>query len=80
MEVETKATTLKLTVRCQFCDTWNRIEAGKVTAGPKCGNENESSHGTPSETASALAPSKGCGQPFYCLSSVKVPTQLWLRR
>ena len=37
MEAETKAATLKLTVRCQFCDTWNRIEAGKVTAGPKCG-------------------------------------------
>jgi thioredoxin 2 len=37
MEVETKAATLKLTVRCQFCDTWNRIEASKVAAGPKCG-------------------------------------------
>ena len=37
MEAETKAATLKLTVRCQFCATWNRIEAGKVTAGPKCG-------------------------------------------
>ena len=37
METETKATTKKLTVRCQFCDTWNRIDAGKVTAGPKCG-------------------------------------------
>lgn len=37
MEAETKATTRKLTVRCQFCDTWNRIAADKVTAGPKCG-------------------------------------------
>jgi thioredoxin 2 len=37
METETKAPTQKLTVRCQFCDTWNRIDAGKVTAGPKCG-------------------------------------------
>ncbi len=37
MEAETKTTTQKLTVRCQFCDTWNRIDAGKVTAGPKCG-------------------------------------------
>ena len=37
METETKATTKKLTVRCQFCDTWNRIDASKVTAGPKCG-------------------------------------------
>lgn len=42
METETKATepkapSQKLTVRCQFCNTWNRIAAEKVTAGPKCG-------------------------------------------
>ncbi|HMJ16758.1 MAG TPA: thioredoxin [Gemmatimonadaceae bacterium] len=37
MEAEAKTTTQKLTVRCQFCVTWNRIEAGKVTSGPKCG-------------------------------------------
>lgn len=37
METETKAPTQKLTVRCQFCNTWNRIDASKVTAGPKCG-------------------------------------------
>jgi thioredoxin 2 len=37
METETKAVPQKLTVRCQFCNTWNRIDAGKVTAGPKCG-------------------------------------------
>ena len=37
METDTKAVTQKLTVRCQFCNTWNRIEATKVTAGPKCG-------------------------------------------
>jgi thioredoxin 2 len=43
MEAETKtepektAQTRKLTVRCQFCNTWNRIDAGKVTDGPKCG-------------------------------------------
>jgi len=37
METEAEPITKKLTVRCQFCDTWNRIEAGKVTAGPKCG-------------------------------------------
>ncbi len=36
METET-ATIKKLTVCCQFCDTWNRIDASKVTAGPKCG-------------------------------------------
>jgi thioredoxin 2 len=42
METESKtaeptAPNRKLTVRCQFCNTWNRIEAEKVTAGPKCG-------------------------------------------
>ena len=37
METETKAPSLKLTVRCQFCNTWNRIDASKVTDGPKCG-------------------------------------------
>jgi len=37
MEIDTKAITQKLTVRCQFCNTWNRIDATKVTAGPKCG-------------------------------------------
>src|ERR1700680_3173214 len=37
METETKEATKKLTVRCQFCNTWNRIDATKVTAGPKCG-------------------------------------------
>jgi thioredoxin 2 len=37
METETKEAVQKLTVRCQFCNTWNRIDATKVTAGPKCG-------------------------------------------
>ena len=37
METDTKAVTQKLTVRCQFCNTWNRVDATKVTAGPKCG-------------------------------------------
>jgi thioredoxin 2 len=37
METDTNAVTQKLTVRCQFCNTWNRIDASKVTAGPKCG-------------------------------------------
>lgn len=26
-----------ITLRCQFCETWNRIDAEKVEAGPKCG-------------------------------------------
>jgi thioredoxin 2 len=34
---EPAAPSRKLTVRCQFCNTWNRIDADKVTAGPKCG-------------------------------------------
>lgn len=37
METEAKPATQKLTVSCQFCNTWNRIDAEKVTAGPKCG-------------------------------------------
>ena len=42
MEPETVATepptpSPKLTVRCQFCNAWNRVEADRVTAGPKCG-------------------------------------------
>ena len=37
MEAESEAATKKLTVRCQFCDTWNRIDAAKVVDGPKCG-------------------------------------------
>jgi thioredoxin 2 len=31
------AKSLGLTVRCNFCQTWNRIDASKVKAGPKCG-------------------------------------------
>lgn len=26
-----------LTVRCEICQTWNRISADKISAGPKCG-------------------------------------------
>jgi len=37
METETKEAIQKLTVRCQFCNTWNRIAASKVASGPKCG-------------------------------------------
>ena len=37
MDAEVKAPSEKLTVRCLFCNTWNRIEASKVTDGPKCG-------------------------------------------
>lgn len=37
METDTPITTRTLTVRCQFCETWNRIDASKVTDGPRCG-------------------------------------------
>jgi len=37
METDTPTTTRTLTVRCQFCETWNRIDASKVTDGPRCG-------------------------------------------
>jgi thioredoxin 2 len=27
-----------LTLRCQFCDTWNRVDAARAADRPKCGN------------------------------------------
>ncbi|HJQ10506.1 MAG TPA: thioredoxin [Gemmatimonadaceae bacterium] len=36
-DVNAPAPARKLTVRCLFCNTWNRIDAGKVIDGPKCG-------------------------------------------
>jgi thioredoxin 2 len=27
-----------LTLRCQFCDTWNRVDTAKADQRPKCGN------------------------------------------
>jgi thioredoxin 2 len=30
-------TTRHLTIRCQFCDTWNRIDAARASDRPKCG-------------------------------------------
>jgi thioredoxin 2 len=30
-------TRVALTVRCGFCQTWNRIDAAKAADGPKCG-------------------------------------------
>jgi len=29
--------TRHLTLRCQFCDTWNRVDAARASDGPKCG-------------------------------------------
>ena len=37
METEAAIPTKTVTVRCQFCETWNRVDAAKVTDGPKCG-------------------------------------------
>ena len=30
-------TTRHMTIRCQFCDTWNRIDAARAADRPKCG-------------------------------------------
>ena len=35
--METAAGTRKLTLRCQFCETWNRIDASRASDQPKCG-------------------------------------------
>ena len=34
---EAGATTQHLTIRCQFCDTWNRVDAARAVDRPKCG-------------------------------------------
>ncbi len=35
---DTKSTAAKtLTLRCQFCDTWNRVDAERAADRPKCG-------------------------------------------
>ena len=31
------AATQHLTIRCQFCDTWNRVDAARAADRPKCG-------------------------------------------
>jgi thioredoxin 2 len=37
-DVETTATNARhLTVRCQFCETWNRVDAARASDRPKCG-------------------------------------------
>jgi len=35
--METTIDTRKVTIRCQFCETWNRIDAARATDKPKCG-------------------------------------------
>jgi thioredoxin 2 len=34
--METTVDSKKLTLRCQFCGTWNRIDAARAAAKPKC--------------------------------------------
>jgi thioredoxin 2 len=34
---QTQAAVKHLTLRCQFCDTWNRIDAARASDRPKCG-------------------------------------------
>jgi thioredoxin 2 len=35
--METTVAAKKLTLRCQFCGTWNRIDAARAADKPKCG-------------------------------------------
>jgi thioredoxin 2 len=35
--METTVGTRKITLRCQFCGTWNRIDAARAADKPKCG-------------------------------------------
>ena len=35
--METSVESKKLTLRCQFCETWNRIDASRAADQPKCG-------------------------------------------
>ena len=37
MTASTQTTEKRLTLRCQFCDTWNRIDASRAADRPKCG-------------------------------------------
>ena len=34
---QTETTAQHMTVRCQFCETWNRIDAARAPDRPKCG-------------------------------------------
>lgn len=37
MTPDTDPSTKHVTVRCQFCETWNRVDAARADARPKCG-------------------------------------------
>lgn len=36
--MEATTETKKLTLRCQFCETWNRVDASRAADRPRCGN------------------------------------------
>jgi thioredoxin 2 len=36
-EATTDAAAKRVTVRCQFCETWNRVDAARTQDRPKCG-------------------------------------------
>jgi thioredoxin 2 len=38
MSTEAQPATRRVTVRCQFCLTWNRVDAARIADRPKCGN------------------------------------------
>ena len=37
MATEASTSTRHLTIRCQFCETWNRVDASRAADPPKCG-------------------------------------------
>lgn len=37
MQTETPGTSVHLTVQCQFCPTWNRVDAARAANAPRCG-------------------------------------------
>ncbi len=37
MGTDTNTATRHLTIRCQFCETWNRVDAARAADRPKCG-------------------------------------------
>ena len=36
-ETNTASATRTMTLRCQFCETWNRVDATRAANKPKCG-------------------------------------------
>jgi hypothetical protein len=74
--------TKRLTLRCQFCDTWNRIDAARAGDRPKCGNCGHDSPRPPVDTDRRVVRSNDCGNgrsvlvDFYAGAA---PARSWLR-